>query len=139
MALGLQAFLPIRDDRFYVFDVEGVSAAEVHPCTAFMAHDLLCREWQDILESGMTWEEVEEYKPVCAWAGIWSDATNAALEAACRDLPSGAIDIDVRIDWAGNKPYEACQSHIKLNPELIEAHKGMDPPPKAYRFSGFFE
>lgn len=155
MAIDLDPFINIPKDWFYVFSVQGVStadaeaaleiakrhikAAEVHPYTAFMAHDMLCRDWHDILESGMPWEEVAQYKPVCAWADIWSEATDASLEFACRNLPCGAIDIDVRIDWPGNKPYEACQSYIKLSPEVVEVHKKMNPPPKVRRFNGYFE
>ena len=155
MAIDLDPFTNIPADWFYVFTVEGVSAAdaeraleitkrhlkaaEVHPYTAFMAHDMLSREWQDILESGITWEEVQEFKPVCVWADIWGDATDAGLEIACRNLPSGAIKTDIRIDWPGNRPYEAFQSYLKLRPEIIEARKKMNPPPKEYRFSGYFE
>jgi len=154
MPIDLTSYSDIPKNWSYDFCVEGVShahakqaledfkgrldASGMHPFTGFMAYDELSHEWDEIVNSEPPWEELLEHKPICAWEDTWSEALNAAMASACRNLQGGAISFQCRIDWPGAQSDPELQTYFMASPQAAAANKKAGISMKPYRYSGFF-
>ena len=154
MPIDLTSYSDIPKNWSYDFCVEGVShahakqaledfngrldASGMHPFTGYMAYDELSHEWDEIVNSEPHWEELLEHKPICAWEDTWSEALDAAMASACRNLQGGAVSFQCRIDWPGAQSDPVPQTYFMASPQAAAANKKAGISMKPYRYSGFF-
>jgi hypothetical protein len=111
---NIQWSLVLRVDGLTDDDVQrGIDAAKrmletnrLDPIKGYEAYKMLSLQWHDIIEMGMSLQELQQYKEACCWADAWASVQDAAVKTACQALPNGAIAFWFGLEYLNSEPLD---------------------------------
>lgn len=128
MKLDLKRFLDVPSEWAIRFSSSSISeddaqrgieaarivldAANVHPFTAFIAHEFLKAEWQEFLADRMQSSGLEEWGALCAWADVWEAAEIAAVYFALNHLPIQGARYHFHVEFP-NAPVQEDRLYVR--------------------------